>query len=64
MKRARLTFWVLAAAATAAIGGLSRALAASPSPGTGLAVAASATVLVLSLVLAGRILMRLNPHSR
>ena len=64
MKRARNTFWVLVAVAAAAMGGLSKALTAPPSPATGIAVAASATVLVLSLVLARRILAKLEPTQR
>jgi hypothetical protein len=61
MKRARYTFWALVALAATAMGALSTALAAPPSPATGLGVALSATTLALSLVLAGRILPRLNP---
>ena len=60
MNRARTTFWVLVVAATTAMGSLSTALAAPPSPVAGLGVAVSATILTLSLVLAGRILLRLD----
>jgi hypothetical protein len=61
MNRARYAVWALVVVATAAMGSLSTALAAPPSPITGMAVALSATTLALSLVLAGRILVRLNP---
>lgn len=64
MNRARSTFWALVGVAAVAMGGLSKALAAPPGPATGLGVALSATTLALSLVLAGRILLRLDTTGR
>ena len=61
MKRARRSFWILAAVAAGAMGVLSRAVATRPSPAAGIAVAASAMILVAALALAVRILVRLEP---
>ena len=60
MKRARRSFWALAAVAALAIGVLSRAVDTQPSPAAGIAVAASALVLAVAIALASRILIRLE----
>lgn len=61
MTRVRATFWALVAVATAALGTLTRALAAPADPATGATVAVSATTLALAVFLAGRIVAALEP---
>ena len=64
MRRVRLTYWALLAAAVVATGVLSRALAARPTPAAGAALAASATVLAVTAGLALRILVVLARRER
>lgn len=59
-RRARRSFWVLAAVAVTATGSLSGALTARPGPLTALRFAASAVLLLTALVLMIRILRALN----
>ena len=57
MRRVRVTFWGLVAAAVVSTGVLMRAVAWRASPATGVVVAVSGVVTVLTVALAARILI-------